>query len=64
MRSIFQHNTPGCNALKIGIGRPDSRRPDDITHYVLSNYNHEQLDILQNQVFDKCYKLLEKGEFL
>ena len=46
----------------IGIGRPDDREQNVVAEYVLSNFQREELETLQNDVFSKIYGRLLKGD--
>lgn len=39
--------------IKIGIGRPDSRDPDIVSDYVLSNFSKKELEIIEASSFLK-----------
>ena len=56
MRSIInQLQTNKIQRLRIGIGRPSK---DDVSDYVLSNFNLSEKDILIEEVFPKCKQML------
>ncbi len=56
LRSMNQHlNGPDFWRLRIGIGRPDHT---DIAGYVLSNFNSEELSVLNTAIFPKALELL------
>ncbi|KAJ3318641.1 hypothetical protein HDU93_003862, partial [Gonapodya sp. JEL0774] len=40
--------------LRIGVSRPDSSDPRDVSDYVLSNFERHEMEILEDVVWDKA----------
>jgi peptidyl-tRNA hydrolase len=43
----------------VGIGRPESREPEDVSNYVLSDIPPDELDIFQHRTLHNIIALLE-----
>ena len=42
-------NSKDFHRIHIGIGRPENRSPDVVAKYVLSNFEQEEMDEMDNQ---------------
>jgi peptidyl-tRNA hydrolase len=45
--------------IAVGIGRPESREPEDVAAYVLSDVPVDDLEIILHQSFPKILRMLE-----
>ena len=46
--------------IRIGIGRPETRDPQDVADYVLSEFTEEEMEVLETVGFRDYQKALEK----
>ncbi|KAL3229155.1 Peptidyl-tRNA hydrolase [Nakaseomyces bracarensis] len=58
LKSIQKLGIP-FQKLAIGIGRPESRDPQDVANYVLGQLTREELDIINNTVIPRALQLIK-----
>ena len=61
VRSVISSlNTPDFSSVRIGIGRPDSKDPVSVAHFVLQEFKPLELEFLYESVFPKAQTLLKE----